>query len=89
MHGCASAKSVENLSQGCCSPTEGALCPVLRECESGALVRVKEQSAGGRSRKVCTLTEKGREAFSGADQAWNEVTRHIAQSARVAHGSPK
>jgi DNA-binding PadR family transcriptional regulator len=89
MHGYEIAKTVENLTQGCCSPTEGTLYPVLREFQSGGLVLAEEQSVGGRSRKVYTLTEKGREAFSVAVQAWNEVTRHIVQSARLADPSPK
>ncbi len=83
MHGYEIAKTVESLTEGCCSPTEGTLYPVLREFESGGLVRAEEQSVGGRSRKVYTLTEKGREAFSVAVEAWNEVTRHIVQSARL------
>jgi DNA-binding PadR family transcriptional regulator len=84
MHGYEIAKTVERLTEGCCSPTEGTIYPVLREFESGGLVRAEEQRVGGRSRKVYTLTEKGRDAFAVAVEAWNEVTRHIVQSAGLA-----
>jgi DNA-binding PadR family transcriptional regulator len=63
MQGFAIVKTLGNRTQGCCSPTEGTLHPVLREFESGALVRAEEQNAGGGSRKVYTLTEKGRGRF--------------------------
>jgi len=85
MHGYEIAKTVERLTQGCCSPTEGSLYPVLREFESGGLLVSEAQSVGLRHRKVYTLTEKGRAAFSVAVEAWNEVTHHIVQSVRLAN----
>jgi PadR family transcriptional regulator PadR len=83
MHGYKIAKTVESLTEGCCSPTEGTMYPVLREFESYGLVRAEEQSVGSRNRKVYTLTDKGKEAFSVAVGVWNEVTQHIVQSVRL------
>jgi DNA-binding PadR family transcriptional regulator len=38
----------------------------------------------GRVRKVYTLTEKGREAFKVAVEAWMDVTHCLIESGRVA-----
>lgn len=43
----------------------------------------------GRSRKVYALTEKGREAFQVAVDAWLEATDCIVESRRMAGGSVK
>lgn len=80
MHGYDISKAVENTTEGCCSPTPGALYPVLKEFEAGGYVTVDPQVVGGRQRKVYTLTDKGREAFRVAQQAWKSVTACIAAS---------
>ncbi len=73
MHGYEIAKTVEDTTQGCCSPTPGALYPVLKEFEAGGYVTAHAESVGGRQRKVYTITDKGREAFQVAVKAWAEV----------------
>ncbi|WP_214052321.1 PadR family transcriptional regulator [Photorhabdus caribbeanensis] len=79
MHGYEIAREVECSTQGCCAPTEGTIYPVLRELEQGGYVTVHTETVAGRGRKVYTLTEKGREAFAVAVEAWLEVTQYITQ----------
>ena len=83
MHGYEIAREVECSTDGCCSPTEGTIYPVLREFEQGAYVTSHTETVSGRDRKVYTLTDKGREAFSVAVEAWMEVTEHITKSQDV------
>ena len=87
MHGYEITKAVESTTQGCCSPTSGALYPVLREFEAGGYVTCESQIVCGRQRKVYTITDKGRAAFEVAVLAWTEVGDSITKGvARVAAG---
>lgn len=89
MHGYDITRAVESTTQGCCSPTPGALYPVLREFEAGGYVTCEAQVVSGRQRKVYTITDRGREAFRVAVEAWSEVSESIAKgAARVAAGDP-
>lgn len=74
LHGYDIARAVERTTHGCCSPTEGALYPALKEFEKGGYVTVTSQVVGGRTRKVYSLTARGRQAFQVALSAWMEVT---------------
>jgi DNA-binding PadR family transcriptional regulator len=84
MHGYDIATAVERATEGNCSPTEGTIYPSLREFEEGAYVTSEVQVVSGRVRKVYTLTEKGREAFKVAVEAWMDVTHCLIESGRVA-----
>lgn len=88
MHGYDIAKAVESTTQGCCSPTAGALYPVLREFEQGGYVTVETTVVGGRQRKTYTITDKGREAFRVAVDAWMEVTSCLEASGQGLCGVP-
>ena len=68
-----------SVRQGCCAPTEGTIYPVLREFEQGGYVTAHTETVAGRRRKVYTLTDKGREAFTVAVDAWMEVAAHITR----------
>ena len=81
MHGYEITKAVERSTDGCCSPTPGALYPVLKEFEAGGYVTCEAQVVGGRQRKVYTITDKGRDAFRVAVDAWTEVSESIALGA--------
>lgn len=80
LHGYEITKAVENTTQGCCSPTPGALYPVLKEFEAGGYVTAEEQVVGGRQRKVYSITDKGRTAFRVAVEAWTEIGACISAS---------
>ena len=78
LHGYEIGKAVEQTTQGCCSPTPGALYPVLKEFEAGGYVTAVHEVVGGRHRKVYAITDRGREAFRVAVLAWSEVGACIA-----------
>jgi PadR family transcriptional regulator PadR len=86
-HGYDIAKAVERTTSGCCSPSEGALYPALREFEEGGYVTSESEVVSGRQRKVYTLTDKGRDAFQVGVGAWMEVTDALAETKRIT--SPK
>jgi len=73
MHGYEIAKAVENSTKGCCAPTAGSLYPVLREFEDGGYLTATIEHHGARQRKVYAITDKGRQAFAVAVEAWHEV----------------
>ena len=83
MHGYDVARAVDETTNGCCTPTEGTIYPVLREFEAGGYVTCESQTVGGRERRVCTLTDKGREAFRVAVGAWMEITNCLVDSQRM------
>ena len=83
MHGYDVARAVERTTNGCCSPTEGTIYPVLREFEEGGYVTSETAVVSGRQRKTYTLTDKGREAFRVAVEAWMDVTRALVETERV------
>ncbi|APX93723.1 PadR family transcriptional regulator [Halomonas sp. 1513] len=84
MHGYEVVQAVEKSTKGCCSPSEGTVYPMLNEFEAGGYLSSTAEVVQGRSRKVYALTEKGREAFQVAVDAWLEATDCIVESRRMA-----
>jgi len=80
MHGYEVVQAVEKTTNGCCSPSEGTVYPVLNEFEAGGYLTSHPEVVQGRQRKVYELTDKGRDAFRVATEAWMDVTRHILAS---------
>jgi len=80
MHGYQIAKTVATTTNGCCSPTPGALYPVLREFEQGKYVTLNESTNGGRTRKIYTITKKGRKAFKVASEVWIDIGQLIIEN---------
>ncbi len=83
-HGYDIARSVERTTNGCCSPSEGALYPTLREFERGGYVTSETEVVSGRERRVYTLTDKGREAFQVGLEAWMDATTALTKTNRAA-----
>ncbi|MEP9348335.1 PadR family transcriptional regulator [Xanthobacter sp. KR7-225] len=83
MHGYDVARAVEATTNGCCSPTEGTIYPVLREFEEGGYVTCANAVVSGRARKVYSLTDKGRTAFKVAVEAWIDVTRCLVEAKKM------
>lgn len=84
MHGYEVVQAVEKTTNGCCSPSEGTVYPVLNEFEAGGYLTSRPETVQGRQRKVYALTDKGRDAFLIATDAWMEVTQHIIESRDMA-----
>ena len=80
MHGYEVVQAVEKTTNGCCSPTEGTVYPVLNEFEAGGYLSSRGEVVQGRERKIYTLTKKGRQAFQTAVGAWLEATDCIIAS---------
>lgn len=83
LHGYDVARLVERTTNGCCSPTEGTIYPVLREFEAGGFVTATEEVVGGRQRRVYALTDAGRAAFRVALDAWMEATAALQDTGRA------
>ena len=69
MHG----YEIANAISVCCDgvrPTDAMIYPTLRELEEGGYITCEDASEGGRTRRVCTLTPKGRKAHEAAATAW-------------------
>jgi PadR family transcriptional regulator, regulatory protein PadR len=80
MHGYEIARTVERTTNGCCSPAEGTIYPVLREFAQGGYVTAHTEVVQGRQRKIYAITDRGRMAFQVAVDAWMEVTQCLVQS---------
>lgn len=80
MHGYEVVQAVEKTTNGCCSPSEGTVYPVLRDFEAGGYLSSHPDIVNGRRRKVYQLTDKGKQAFLVATDAWLDVTKHILAS---------
>ena len=84
MHGYEVVQAVEKTTDGCCSPTEGTVYPMLNEFEEGGYLISRVDVVQGRERKVYTLTKKGRLAFQTAVDAWLEATNCIVANKAAA-----
>lgn len=88
MHGYDIARAVERTTNGCCSPGEGTIYPVLREFEDGGYLTSATAVVSGRERKVYTLTDKGRTAFKVAVEAWMDVTQCLIAAQTLVAAEP-
>jgi PadR family transcriptional regulator, regulatory protein PadR len=88
MHGYEIARTVERTTNGCCSPAEGTIYPVLREFAQGGYVTVHTEVVQGRQRKIYAVTDRGRAAFQVAVDAWLEVTQCLVHQQCVTGAAP-
>ncbi len=79
-HGYAIARQIADLTRDCCSPSEAAIYPVLKDFVQGGYVTVEKSKVSGRERKVYTLTGKGRQAYEVAVDAWRETTEALIEA---------
>ncbi len=79
-HGYAIAKMISDLTQGCCSPSQAAIYPVLKDFMQGGYVTCHKEVVSGRQRKVYSLTLKGRQAYHVAVEAWRDTTEALIQA---------
>jgi PadR family transcriptional regulator, regulatory protein PadR len=77
MHGYDILQAVNKTTGGCCAPTEGTVYPMLNEFEAGGYLTSHAETVQGRTRKVYTLTRKGRKAFQTGVDAWLYATECI------------
>ena len=77
MHGYELAQEIAVRSGGCCAPSDAAIYPALRELQEGGYSTCESELQGRRERKVCTLTEAGREVLAVAAESWGRVMPHL------------
>ena len=84
MHGYRIAKTVEEATGACCTPSAAMIYPALRELVEGGYITCEVERTGTRERKVCTLTPKGRQVYEAAATAWQRVLPSIQQAIQAA-----
>ena len=84
MHGYEIAKSIEACCDGCCKPTDGMIYPTIKELLNDGYIECVSEVVGGRRRKVCHLTPKGKEAYRVAARVWSGVLPYLGSSVEAA-----
>lgn len=87
MHGYEIASSVAV----CCDaqrPADAMIYPTLRELEAGGYVECVAEEVSGRQRKVCRLTDRGRQAYAAAAQAWANALPQVEAAVKAAGVQP-
>lgn len=77
MHGYELAQEIAVRSGECCAPSDAAIYPALRELQEGGYITCEVALQGRRERKVCTLTDSGREVLAVAAESWGRVLPHL------------
>ena len=62
MYGYEVAKEIETCCEGWCKPTPGMIYPTFKNMVGYGYIECTEDTIGGRVRKICHLTDRGREA---------------------------
>ena len=83
-HGYEIARSIRDTCAGCCEPTDAMIYPALREMVDGGYIDCRDDVVGGRTRKVCRLTEKGEEAYRAAATAWQQMLDPLREAVDAA-----
>ena len=79
-HGYELARAVTAACDGCCEPSDAMIYPTIRELTNGGYIVCRTESQGGRQRKVCELTDRGREAYRAAAEVWSAVLPGIREA---------
>ena len=79
-HGYELARAVTAACDGCCEPTDAMIYPTIRELTDGGYIVCRTESQGQRQRKVCELTDRGRQAYRSAAEVWSAVVPALRQA---------
>lgn len=69
-HGYEIARRLRTVCGAWCDPSPAMIYPAIRELEAEGLIACEAEVANGRQRRVCHLTEEGREALRVGAEAW-------------------
>ena len=72
-HGYDLARAVTLACDGCCEPSDAMIYPTIKELSEGGYIVCRTESQGRRIRKVCELTDRGRDGYRAAAEVWNAV----------------
>ncbi len=81
LHGYQLSRAIAEACGGCCEPSDAMIYPAIRELEEGGYIVCNVESQGARQRRVCALTERGRNAYRAAAEAWSAVLPFLQASA--------
>ena len=82
-HGYELARAVTAACDGCCEPTDAMIYPTIRELTEGGYIVCRTESQGQRQRKVCELTDRGRQAYRAAAEVWRTVLPALSEAVEV------
>ncbi|MDA0232821.1 MAG: PadR family transcriptional regulator [Chloroflexi bacterium] len=83
MHGYELADAVSVCCDGV-RPTDAMIYPTLKELETNGYIACEVEATGARKRNVCTLTEKGMDAYRAAARAWSQAMPQIESAVHAA-----
>ena len=78
-HGYELARAVTQACDGCCEPTDAMIYPTIRELTNGGYIVCRTEAQGQRERKVCELTDRGRQAYRAAAEVWQAMLPGLRQ----------
>ena len=82
-HGYELSRAVTAACDGCCEPTDAMIYPTIRELTEGGYIVCRTESQGQRQRKVCALTDRGRQAYRAAAEVWSAVLPALREAAEA------
>jgi len=71
-HGYEIIRRVARLTDNFCVPTQGTIYPVLREFQQCGCVTCRTELVNGRTRKVYSVTPKGKKAYQMGREVWQK-----------------
>ncbi len=81
-HGYELARAVTTACDGCCEPSDAMIYPTIRELTAGGYIVCRAEMQGNRERKVCELTDRGRQAYRAAAEVWRSVLPALQDAVR-------
>ena|SRR3990170_250419 len=82
-HGYELARAITQGCDGCCEPTDAMIYPTIRELTEGGYIVCRTEAQGQRQRKVCELTDRGRQAYRAAAEVWRTVLPALSEAVEV------
>ncbi len=82
-HGYEIIRRVSRISDEFCVPTEGTIYPVLAEFQACGCVTCRPEIVNGRTRKVYTLTTKGRNAYRTGEAVWQQGLASVKRAVQA------
>ena len=79
-HGYELARAITQGCDGCCEPSDAMIYPTIRELTEGGYIVCRSEWQGQRQRKVCELTDRGREAYRAAATVWSAMLPGIRRA---------
>ena len=87
-HGYELARAVTVACDGCCEPSDAMIYPTIRELLDGGYILCRTEAQGNRQRKVCELTDRGRDAYRAAAEVWSAVLPALKDAVDVGLALP-